>query len=108
MLPYKVLAYYKPTIWKSWRVGRDLTRMTRELGLVPHVDPAHGPLHSVPWWSEELHAEVRRRTFKTKQAEGWHYDGDTTPGSKPDCCLVLWATNTPTERRWRGKIYVTR
>src|SRR6266704_6685063 len=78
MKPYVVLGVYHPVIWKSWRVGRDLTRMTRELGLKPHVDPKHGPLHSVPWYSEELHAEVRRRTFKTKQAEGWHYDGDTT------------------------------
>ena len=105
MEPYKVLEVYKPMVWKSWRVGKDLTVITSKWGLVPHVDPTHGPLHSVPWYSEPLHAEVRRRTFKTAQAEDWHYDGDTTPGSKPECCLVLWATNHPTEIQWQGKIY---
>lgn len=105
MLPYVVLGIYKPTRWKSWAVGKDLTRMTKEAGLKPHYDPAHGPLTTVPWFSKELHAEVRRRSFKTKQAEGWHYDGDLTPGAKPACCLVLWATNNPTEIMWNGKIY---
>jgi len=105
MIPYIVLGTYKPTIWKSWKVGRELTEFTRKQGLIPHDDPKHGPLTTVPWFSMKLHAEVRRRTFNTKQAEGWHYDGDTTPGSKPDCCLVLWASNTPTEIQYQGKIY---
>ena len=106
MLPYVVLGVYKPEEWKSWRVGRDLTNITKECGLKPHYDPAHGPLTTVPWYSIPLHAEVRRRTFKTAQAEDWHYDGDTTQGSKPECCLVLWASNHPTEIQWNGKIYV--
>lgn len=105
MEPYIVLGVYKPQIWKSWRVGRDLTNLTAKWGLVPHVDPAHGPLTKVPWFSESLHAEVRRRTFNTKQAEDWHYDGDTTPGSKPNCCLVLWSTTCPTEISYNGVIY---
>jgi len=105
MEPYLVLGVYKPEIWKSYIVGRELTALTRGWGLIPHKDPAHGPLHSVPWYSEPLHAEVRRRTFKTAQAEDWHYDGDTTPGSKPECCLVLWATNNPTEIQYQGRIY---
>lgn len=102
---FLVLDTYHPKIWKSWRVGRDLTSITEKYGLIPHVDPAHGPLLNVPWVDEKLHAEVRRRTFKTKQAEDWHYDGDTTPNSRPDCCLVLWATNTPTEIMYKNKIY---
>lgn len=108
MLPYKVLGIYKPDEWKSWKVGKDLTALTKKLGLVPHVDPAHGPLNTskkCPWVSLSLHAEVRRRTFNTDQAEGWHYDGDTTPGSKPNCCLVLWASNNPTEIMYQGKVY---
>lgn len=104
--PFLVLDRYKPSRWKAWKVGEDLTTITRNHGLIPHVDPEHGPLLTVPWVSVKLHAEVRRRTFKTKQAEDWHYDGDTTPGSKPDCCLVLWATNTPTEIMYKNQIYV--
>lgn len=106
MKPYKVLGTYRPPVWSAKLVGQELTRLTEDFGLVPHVDPAHGPLLTVPWVSEKLHAEVRRRTFKTKQAEDWHQDGDTTPGSKPDCCLVLWATNHPTEIKYQDKIYV--
>jgi hypothetical protein len=105
MTPYKVLDTYHPTAWKAWKVGRDLTTLTKKHGLAPHPDPIHGPLLTVPWVSEELHAEVRKRTFKTKQAEDWHFDGDITPGANPHCCLVLWTTNTPTEIMYQGKIY---
>lgn len=96
MTPYRVLGVYKPSQWRAWRIGRDLTDLTDSLGLVAHYDPAHGPLERVPWRSELLHAEVRKRSFRTKMAEGWHYDGDTTPGSKPECAIVLWASNNPT------------
>lgn len=106
MNPYLAIAHYIPDKWNAQQVGEKLTDITRRLGLIPHDDPAHGPLHSAAWFSDELHAEVRRRTFKTKQAEDWHYDGDTTPGSKPACCLVLWATNHPTEIMYKDKIYV--
>lgn len=106
MKPYIILDKYYPIKWNAERVGQELTAITASYGLVPHIDPAHGPLLKVPWVSEKLHAEVRRRTFNTKKAEDWHYDGDTTPGSKPDCCLVLWATNHPTEISWQDKIYV--
>jgi hypothetical protein len=99
--PYIVLGIYKPKVWRAWRIGRDLTDLTEKLGLEPHYDPAHGPLERVPWHSTLLHAEVRKRSFKTKMAEGWHYDGDTTPGSKPECGIVLWASNNPTEIMWR-------
>lgn len=105
MIPYKVLAVYKPKIWRASLIGKELTDITKNAGLIPHKDPAHGPLITVPWVSESLHAEVRRRTFNTKQAEGWHYDGDTTPGAKPECCLILWATNHPTEIQYQNKIY---
>jgi hypothetical protein len=100
---YKVLAVYHPTLWKAWKVGRDLTRLTRELGLKPHYDPAHGPNKlTKSWYSDDLHAEVHKVTSAIETAEGWHYDGDTTPGSKPDCALVLWASSVPTEFRRNG------
>jgi len=109
MLPYRVLGVFKPDIldpfWKAWRVGKHLTKLTASKGLIPHVDPLHGPLHGVSWFSEELHAEVRKRSFKTKMAEGWHYDGDTTPGSKPDCAIVVWASTMPTEIMYQGHIF---
>lgn len=109
VLPYKVLGTFMPDMsdpkWKAWRVGRQLTSLTAECGLEPHVDPCHGPLHNVPWYSEPLHAEVRKRSFKTKMAEGWHFDGDTTPGSKPDCAIVIWSSSHPTEIQYNGDIW---
>lgn len=104
--PYRVLGVYKPKLWKAWKVGKDLTTLTKNRGLVPHVDPKHGPNHVIKaWFSEALHAEVHKKTADVMAAEGWHYDGDTTPGAKPDCCLVLWASNTPTEILFGGKVY---
>lgn len=104
--PFVVLTTYRPEIWNPRKVGLDLCAITRGNDLKPHPDPIHGPLTTVPWYSDRLHAEVRRRTFKTKQAEGWHYDGDTTPGANPNCAMVLWASNTPTEILYKGEIYV--
>lgn len=105
MKPYISLGIYRPLRWNAYQVGQDLTSLTHKLGLVPHFDPAHGPLERVAWRSELLHAEVRKRSFKTKMAEGWHYDGDTTPSSKPSCALVLWASNMPTQIRWQAAAY---
>lgn len=105
MKPYEVLAVYKPDIWRASKIGKDLTTITKKAGLIPHNDPAHGPLLKVPWVDESLHAEVRRRTFKTKQAEGWHYDGDLGGGANPNCAIVLWSTNHPTEIKYEEKIY---
>ena len=110
--PYKSLGIYRPERWSARRIGQDLCRLTRRAGCIPHVDPAHGPLERVAWRSDRLHAEVRRRSFKTKMAEGWHYDGDTTPGARPDCALVLWASNNPTEIKLRtpsdGRVFQPR
>lgn len=105
MIPYKVLAVYKPERWNAKLIGRDLTDLTAKLGYVPHDDPAHGPLRlgGKNWYSPLLHAEVRRRTFNTKQAEDWHYDGDLEPLAKPDCHIVCWASNHPTEIKWRDR-----
>lgn len=108
--PFVVLGTYKPKVWKAWKVGEDLTDLTASFGLVPHVDPVHGPIKLVKsWYSDALHAEVRKKTsLKAMSAEGWHYDGDTTPGSKPECCLVLWATANPTEftfKNGNGKVF---
>lgn len=106
--PFVVLGVYKPTEWDAKKIGLDLVAITKRHGLIPHKDPAHGPLNKsrkCPWVSELLHAEVRRRTFNTEQAESWHYDGDTTPGAKPDCLMVLWSTNNPTQFQYKGKVY---
>jgi hypothetical protein len=104
MKPYLSLGKYMPTKWRASVVGRELTDLTAKLGLEPHYDPAHGPLElkGRNWVSKVLHAEVRRRTFSTKQAEGWHYDGDLEPNSKPDCAIITWASNTPTQIKWRN------
>jgi hypothetical protein len=106
--PFIVLATYKPKKWSAKQVGLELTAITKKAGLSPHVDPAHGPLplKGKNWVSTALHAEVRRRTFNTTQAEAFHYDGDTTPDAKPECGMVLWASNSPTEIKFEGKVFV--
>ena len=103
MLPFRVLAIYKPSTWTARIVGRELTDLTAKLGYTPHDDPVHGPLSlkGRNWSSVLLHAEVRRRTFATTQAEGWHYDADLSPGGNPNCLICLWASNTPTLIRWK-------
>lgn len=105
MLPYRVLESYKPSKWRSSLIGRHLTDLTRDLGFRPHVDVAHGPLKLTGrnWCSPALHAEVRRRTFKTTQAEGWHFDADLEPSGDPNCLICLWASNTPTQIKWRNR-----
>ncbi len=107
MKPYIVLGRYEPKqLTKAWKVGKYLTRLTAKKGLVPHVDPAHGPNKlTKSWYSDELHAEVHKVTANIESAESWHYDGDTTPGSKPECALVLWSSDTPTEFKWHNEIY---
>ena len=104
--PYTVLGVYHPPIWNTARIGLDLTALTRAHGLVPHVDPAHGPLERAAWRSVELHAEVRRRTFRTKQAEDWHQDGDLTASARMDCGIVLWCSNNPTQIKRRGRVEI--
>lgn len=103
MIPYKVLTTYHPSKWRASIVGRDLTAITQEWGLSPHVDKSHGPLHLTGrnWVSYALHAEVRRRSFKTNQAESFHYDADLDPDGDPNCAIVLWASNTPTEIKFQ-------
>jgi hypothetical protein len=104
VIPYKVLCTYKPSRWRASVVGRELTAITQEFGLQPHIDKSHGPLHLTGrnWVSFPLHAEVRRRTFRTNQAESFHYDADLDPNGDPNCAIVLWASNSPTEIKWKN------
>lgn len=95
--PFLVLGHFVPKIWKAYECGEAITKITKKLGLIPHDDPLHGAQEWCPWYSKSLHAEVKKWTPPKKQGEEWHQDGDTTPGSKMDCALVLWASNNPTE-----------
>ena len=102
--PYVVLAYYDPPRWSARAVGLHLTEITRQAGLKPLYDPIH-PALEMAWSNQALHAEVRWSTGKVYSAESWHQDGDTTPGSKMDNIMVLWASETPTEFMWNGQVY---
>jgi hypothetical protein len=105
MKPYLVLKTYEPTVWRSWRIGTELTAYTKSQGLVPHFDPQHPAQDWVPWVDPQLHAEVRIWTVKNPAGAGWHQDGDTTPGSDMKCAIVLWADSDPTEFSYEGKIW---
>ena len=103
--PYIVLGTYHPSRWKPHKVGRDLVKLTQEYGLVPLKDSVHGPQTWAPWCSEKLHAEVKRRTPRNPKGEDFHQDGDLDPGSRMDCAIVLWSSNTPTEIKVEGHTY---
>ena len=104
--PYIVLKeHYCPKTWRAWRIGRDLTRFTKQQGLVPLNDPIHGPQTFKAWCSRRLHAECGWITYKGGQGEDWHQDGDMAPGSQMDHAEVLWANRTPTEFQYEGRIY---
>lgn len=100
MTPYIVLGTYYPTLWRAWKVGEDLTAITRSLGLLPHNDFEHGPQEWCPWFSRKRHAEVIKRTPYQGQSEGWHYDGDLKSKANPHCAIVTWASATPTQ--WKN------
>jgi hypothetical protein len=105
IIPFKVLAVYKPPKWSARRVGRDLCKISAEAGYSPLADSVHGPQLWCPWVSEKLHAEVKRRTPKKRKGADWHQDGDLDPGSQMNHILILWTTNTPTEFRVGNKVY---
>lgn len=112
-----VLGMYKPKLYVHYsspakrraaaaKVGEYLVKFTADLGLVPHIDPAHGPIEQAKaWYSTKDHAEVRTLTMASS-AEDWHYDGDDTDGADPNCAMVLWTSVMPTELKTPdGKIY---
>lgn len=102
MKPYIVLnPFYCSDMFsfadKSWRIGTDLVAFTKSLGLKPLNDPEHPAQDWTPWNNLHLHAEVKNWTPDAPDGKVWHQDGDTTPGSRMDCRIVLWADKTPTE-----------
>lgn len=104
--PYLVLKQrFVPKRWRAWYIGRRLTEITEELGLIPLDDPIHGPQTFRAWCDESLHAECGWHTYKGGAGEDWHYEGDTTEGAKTDSALVVWASKTPTEFQYKNKIY---
>ena len=95
--PFRVLQErYDPPVWKAYRIGRDLTRLTRRLGLKPLDDKNHRQQVKAAWCNTGLMAYVRRRTVKNPKAAQWHQDGDLDNGVR-NSGIVLWTSNTPTE-----------
>lgn len=103
MCPYVILEVYKPAIWKSWKIGRDLTIITKNLGFKPFkaVDTRY---QGAAWADIELHAHVRRRTLRKEDGAQWHQDGDY--GHIPmEHGLIFWSNRTPTEFKVWDQIY---
>ena len=102
MTLYVVLGIYDPgpLPWKKWRIFRDLTRFTRDRGLVP--------LPGRAWklvGQRGLHAEVRKRSVYGSQATGWHQDGDMDDDVDMDHIIVTWANVAPTEFKVGSVVY---
>ena len=104
--PYRILKErYDPPRWRAWLIGRDLTRLTKSLGLIPLKDPNHRHQTKAAWCSKLLCAYVRRRTVNNPKAAGWHQDGDLDQGIL-DSSIVTWTSNTPTEiKGFDGTMY---
>ena len=102
MKPYLVLGMYHPPEWDLDRVGRELLAITDYHGLRPLKGIPHNLDDYCAWYSEKYMAGIRRRTAEGAQGEQWHYDGDTTPGAKIAQGVVLWASNTPAEIKFRN------
>src|SRR6266404_2138529 len=97
-LPYVLLGSYKPTKWRAWKIGRDLTSMTKEWGLKPHAsEPMLKIMEKSSWKDYKLHANVCRFAHPEYEGSSWHQDGDHAPGADMRCALVLWASRNPTE-----------
>lgn len=100
--PFRILGRYK---WpKKGRycsiMGRDLTAITKELGLIP-FDNDDIQRNANPAWSDyDLHAEVRMTAVSGSEGEDWHQDGDTSTDNM-DCALVLWTNRDPTLFRFK-------
>ena len=103
--PYIVLDTYYPNDLNCWAIGEDLTALTKSLGFRPLNDAAHPAQDWTPWSDLDLHAEVKNWTPDAPDGKAWHQDGDTTPGSRMDCRIILWADKTPTEFRVEDKVY---
>ena len=102
-LPYKVLGVYKPKIWNARKIGNDLTKITKDFGLVPLRDK-DSRYEKASWHDSKLHAHLRRRTLIKPEGAQWHQDGDFGHVTMRHF-LVLWSTNTPTELKANGVIY---
>lgn len=105
MQPFKVIARYKPTVMRASVIGADLTGITEDLGYAPLDVGHHRQNRRAIWYSEALHAEVRRTAVSGSEGTSWHQDGDTSPGANMDCGLVLWSNKYPTEFRVGDEIY---
>lgn len=100
---YKVLGVYKPPIWRAWKIGRDITDLTRNLGLKP-LNAKDARIEKAPWHNKGLHAHVRKRTLLKQDGAQWHQDGDY--GHVPmRHGIVLWSNKTPTEIKVDGVVF---
>ncbi len=96
---------YIPSKWRAWRIGKDLTNMTRELGYEPLKDDNIQTNPGAAWYRSELHAEVRITAVPHSQGTGWHQDGDMDSNSNMDHGLIVWANRTPTEFKIGEEIF---
>ena len=104
-LPFKSLGFYKPKRRRCSVIGKDLTKITKELGFVPLPGIGGKNNTKAAWTNDKLHAEVRMTAVKGSEGTSWHQDGDTTSGANMDHVLIVWADRHPTEIKYNGKIY---
>ena len=102
----KILTTYHPkgieSEWRAWKIGRDLTRITADLGFTPFPNFSIKQNKKAAWYREELHAEVRKTAKAGSEGTSWHVDGDTSPNAPYDCGIVLWANTHPTIVKTNG------
>jgi hypothetical protein len=105
-LPYVVLTRYKPSKRRCKIIGRELTAITKKLGLRPFKNDEIKRNPKAGWFNYDLHAEVRMTAVAGSEAEGFHQDGDTSVShDEMNFAMVVWSNKTPTQIQYKGKIY---
>jgi len=102
--PFIVLAKVVPTSKKCADIGRALTYITKQHGLIPFKNKEIKRNPKAAWFNYELHAEVRKTAVKDSEATSWHQDGDTST-NQMNFAMVVWADRQPTEFKVGEKIY---
>lgn len=103
--PFTVLATYHPKVWRGAAIGRELTRITKDLGLKP-LRAKRMRLHkNARWRRRRLHADVTCYADPKSEATSWHKDGDLTSGFPMEHAIVVWCNKAPTEFKHKGKVF---
>ena|SRR5438128_8096774 len=104
MIPYIVLCVYKQLENTCWKIGKDLTNITKELGFIPFKNDEIKRNPKAAWFDYDLHAEVRKTAVRGSEAVSYHADGDNSTNDM-NFTMIVWANKDPTEFKLENQIF---